>query len=81
MAQPALRILPAEMQLVQTRIRLRVPFSVTTWTGWRFGSQRRFVRLFAWLTLFPLRGPLPQIGQTAAMRILLPNRNVEFQKL
>jgi len=28
------------------------------WTRRRFGSQRRFVRLFAWLTLFPNVVPL-----------------------
>jgi hypothetical protein len=68
-AQPAFRILPAEMQLVQTRMRLRVPFSVTTRAGCRFGSQRRFDLLLAWLTVFPLRGPLPQTAQTAAMEV------------
>ncbi|MDB4949822.1 MAG: hypothetical protein JWM27_2471 [Gemmatimonadetes bacterium] len=31
--QPALRIFPAEMQLVQTRTRWRVPFSVTIRAG------------------------------------------------
>lgn len=39
--QPALRILPAEMQLVHTRTRLRVPLSVTIRAGCRLGSHRR----------------------------------------
>jgi hypothetical protein len=51
----ALRILPAEMQRVQTRTCFRVPFSVTMWTRRRFGTQRRRVLLFAWLTLLPNR--------------------------
>jgi len=36
-------------------------------TRCRFGIQRRRVRLWAWLMLFPLTGPLPQISQTLAM--------------
>jgi hypothetical protein len=52
------------MQAVQTRTRL-LPFSVTMRAGWRFGRHTRFVLLFAWLTLFPLRGPFPQTAQKA----------------
>src|SRR5215207_2289085 len=63
--QPALRILPAEMQLVHTRTRRCVPFSVTMRADWRFGRQTRLVLLLAWLTLFPLRGPFPQTAQKA----------------
>jgi len=55
----ALAILPAEMQRVHTRTRRRVPLSSTIFTVWRFGSQRRRVLLWAWLTLFPVAGPLP----------------------
>src|SRR5690606_258650 len=51
----ALRILPAEMPRVHTRTCLRVPFSVTMWTRRRFGSPRRRLLLFAWLTLCPNR--------------------------
>lgn len=58
--QPAFFTLPADRHDVQTRIRLRVPFSVTMRAGWRLGSQRRRVLLLAWLTLFPVRGPFPQ---------------------
>lgn len=65
--QPAFTTFPAERQDVQIRIFLRVPFSVTIRADCRFGSQRRFVLLFAWLTLFPARGPFPQTAQTAAM--------------
>jgi len=64
---PAFTTLPAERQEVQTRIFLRVPFSVTIRAGCRLGSQRRLVRLLAWLTLFPARGPFPQTAQTAAI--------------
>jgi hypothetical protein len=70
MSQPAFWILPAEIQLVQARMRMRVPFAVTIRTGCRFGRQRRLVLLLAWLTLFPLRGPLPQTAQMAAISIL-----------
>src|SRR5690606_34587791 len=59
-AQPALTTFPAERQDVQTRTRLRVPFSVTMRAVCRFGSQRRRVLLLAWLTLLPARGPFPQ---------------------
>ena len=54
-------ILPAEMQRVHTRTRRRSPFSSTIFTVWRFGSQRRRVLLCAWLTLFPVAGPLPHV--------------------
>jgi hypothetical protein len=50
---------PAEMHEVHTRTRLRVPTSSTIFTVWRFGNQRRRVLLWAWLTLFPVAGPLP----------------------
>src|SRR5439155_15752051 len=53
-------------QRVQTRMRRVVPFT-TARTRWRFGYQRRLVLLFAWLTLCPDMGPLPQISQTRAM--------------
>src|SRR5690606_19541444 len=68
---PAFVTFPADRHEVQTRTRLRVPFSVTIRADWRFGSQRRRVRLLAWLTLFPERGPLPQTAQSAAMIVIL----------
>jgi hypothetical protein len=49
------------MQRVQTRARTRV-FPRTIVTLWRLGSQRRRVLLCAWLTLFPVPGPFPQIS-------------------
>src|SRR5207244_9023098 len=55
-------------QRVQTRMRRVVPFT-TARTRWRFGYQRRLVLLFAWLTLCPDMGPLPQISQTRAMDV------------
>src|SRR5712691_4862838 len=36
-------------------------------TRWRFGYQTARVRLWAWLTLWPNLGPLPQNSQTLAM--------------
>jgi len=39
----------------------------TALTRWTLGYQRRFVRLWEWLTLIPTEGCLPQTSQTAAM--------------
>jgi len=55
----ALVTLPAEIHRVHTRTRRRSPLPSTILTGWRFGNQRRRVLLLAWLTLFPVEGPLP----------------------
>jgi len=41
-------------------------------TRWMFGSHRRFVRRWEWLTLIPNEGFLPQTSQTAAMMCRLP---------
>jgi len=49
------------MQRVQTRARRTEPLSVTILTLLRFGSHRLRVLLWAWETLFPVAGPLPQI--------------------
>jgi hypothetical protein len=46
------------MQLLHTRTRFTEPFS-TILTRCKFGSQRRLVLLFAWLTLLPTAGRLP----------------------
>src|SRR5438552_9771427 len=54
------------MHCVQTRIRRTTPFT-TTRTRCRLGYQRRGVLLFAWLTLCPAMGPLPQISHTRAI--------------
>src|SRR6266480_4919808 len=54
------------MHCVQTRIRFTTPFT-TTRTRCRLGYQRRGVLLFAWLTLCPVMGPLPQISHTRAI--------------
>jgi uncharacterized membrane protein YfhO len=51
------------MQVVQTRILRVLPLTLTR-TLWRFGSQRRRVRLWAWLMLLPLIGLFSQITQT-----------------
>lgn len=57
-ATSGLLTLPDRMQRVQTRIR-RVAPPTAARTLCRLGFQRRFVILWAWLTLFPKRGPLP----------------------
>jgi len=54
------------MHCVQTRMRLGAP-STSTRTVWRLGYQRRFVRFFAWLTLWPVIGTLAQTAHTRAM--------------
>jgi len=52
-------IFPDEMHDVHTRTRRRTPFASTIFTGCRFGNHLRRVLLWAWLTLFPVEGPLP----------------------
>ena len=54
------------MHCVQTRMRFGAP-STSNRTVWRLGYQRRFVRFFAWLTLWPVIGPLAQTAHTRAM--------------
>jgi hypothetical protein len=51
---------------VHTRIRLGAP-STSTRTVWRLGYQRRLLRLFAWLTLLPVTGPLAHTAHTRAI--------------
>src|SRR5438477_12110447 len=46
----------------------------------RFGYQRRFVLLFAWLTLCPVMGPLPQISQTRAIGAVRSRMTVQKHK-
>lgn len=62
----ALVTLPDLRQVVHTRMRLFPPFTLA-WTGRRFTFQRRRLTLWAWLTLLPNCGPLPQISHTCAM--------------
>jgi hypothetical protein len=50
----------------QTRIRFVRPSTLAR-TFRRFGSHRRRVRLWAWLMLLPLTGPLLQIAQNFAI--------------
>ena len=50
------------MHPVQTTICLVLPLFCTR-TRCKFGSQRRLLKLWAWLTLLPTTGPLPQISQ------------------
>jgi hypothetical protein len=65
-ANYALAILPALMQLEQTRSRLGAPFT-SALTTCRFTFQRRRVMLCACEMLLPKRGPLPQMSQVCAM--------------
>jgi hypothetical protein len=57
---------PFLMQDVQTRIRLGAPFTMA-WTSCRLMFQRRFVKLWAWLTRLPNWGPRPQTSHTFAI--------------
>jgi hypothetical protein len=67
--QAALATLPALMQLVQTFMRSTPPLGRCTRIDCRLGSKRRRVRLFAWETLLPNCGPLPQTSHRLAMII------------
>ena len=51
---------------MQTKIRRTVPCRFAR-TRCKLGFQRRLVLLFAWLTLLPTEGPLPQTLQILAM--------------
>jgi hypothetical protein len=64
--QAAFWIFPAFRQEAQTLTRLTEPFT-TARTCCRFGSHRRGDRLFAWLTLLPAIGFLPQISHAFAI--------------
>ena len=57
---------PAFRHEVQTFIRFGTPFTSAR-TVCRFGFHRRLVRLWAWETLFPKVGFLPQISHTFAI--------------
>ena len=67
-----LTTLPERMQDVQALSRLGDP-STRARTRWMFGSQRRLVRRWEWLTLIPNDGFLPQTSHTAAMTLLTPS--------
>lgn len=58
--------LPARMHEVHTDSLLGVAPTMAR-TRWMFGSHRRLVLLWEWLTLIPKEGCFPQISQTAAM--------------
>jgi hypothetical protein len=69
LAQAAFATLPALMHLVQTFVRCAPPCGRCTRMDCRFGLKRRRVRLFAWETLLPNCGPLPQTSHRLAMII------------
>src|SRR5258705_3266026 len=69
-SQTAFLTLLLRMHDVHTRVR-RTPSVVATRTVCRLGYQRRLVLLFAWLTLFPVTGPLPHTLQTRAIGVSL----------
>ena len=71
--QAGLTTAPERMQRVQALTRTVLPLLATMRTHCRLGSQRRRVLLWAWLTLFPVDGPLPQISQLRAMSLFSSN--------
>ncbi len=62
------------MQDVQTLIRCAAPFTITR-IRCKLMFQRRLETLWAWLILFPNRGPLPQTSHTFAIGCLSPFLN------
>jgi hypothetical protein len=62
----ALVTLPALMHDVHTFNRFGEPLTNAR-TRWMFGSQRRLVRRWEWLTFIPNEGCLPQISHTEAI--------------
>jgi len=64
--QPTFFTLPERMQRVQTCMRTWDPCGPTALIDCRFGLDTFLVLLFAWLTLFPLSLPFPQISHVPA---------------
>ena len=58
---------PERMQRVQTLMCLLLLSLVATLIFCKLGNQRRLVLLWAWLTLFPVAGPLPHISHFLAI--------------
>jgi len=75
----ALTTCPDLMQLVQTSIFLTLPFEIAR-TRCRFGLNRRFVTLWAWLILLPTIGFLPHISHTLDMLALLDTNRYSDKK-
>jgi hypothetical protein len=69
--QAGLTISPERRQRVQTLTCTELPPLAAILTRCRLGSQRRRFLLWAWLTLLPVTGPLPQISHFFAMIKLL----------
>jgi hypothetical protein len=65
--QAALITAPDLMHRVHTLVFLVLPPPLAMCTVFKLGSQRRLVLLWAWDTLLPVTGPLPQISHTFAM--------------
>src|SRR5262245_60623824 len=65
-SQTAFATFPAFRQRVHTRSLLTAPPTMPR-SETRLGIHRRFVMLWAWLTLWPTEGPLPQISHRWAM--------------
>ena len=68
----AFAIFPPLMQVVQTFMRTFPPCGRWTRISCRLGLKRRLVRLFAWETLLPNCGPLPQTSHRFAMIAFVP---------
>src|SRR5512138_932866 len=75
--RPAFRTLPALRQREQTRMWRTSPSRLAR-TERRLGSDRVLVLLFAWETLFPTRGPLPQMSQRRAMVYLETRKSAGY---
>jgi hypothetical protein len=64
---------PERKHLVQILTLLTAPVLLSTHRILcRFGYHTFLVLLFAWLTLFPTTGPLPQTSHTLDMNLLSP---------
>jgi len=65
--QTGLTTAPDRIQRVHTLARWTLPLSLTIRTFLRFGSHRLLFLLWAWDTLLPVTGPLPQISHFFAI--------------
>ena len=65
--QAAFTTAPDLMHLVHTLVFWVFPPELAICTVFKLGSQRLLVLLWAWETLLPVTGPLPQISHTFAI--------------
>ena len=62
--QAAFTTAPDRIHLVHTLVFLVFPPALAICTVFKLGNHRLFVLLWAWETLLPVTGPLPQISHT-----------------